>query len=80
MVHRLLGLLFAAGVGAALWFGWPALDGLLRRGWARSLDLDEIRLLIGVVAVFAVLALAERIWVLISRRLPPAEDGPHGQG
>lgn len=80
MVHRLLGLLFAAAVGAALWYGWPELTGLLREEWARSLDLDEIRLLIGVAAVFAVLALAERIWALISRLLPPAEDGSPEQG
>ena len=62
MIRTVVGLLFAGAVLAALYYGWPYVQGLMRQGWARDAYISDVRIVLGVVLVFALLWVAEKLW------------------
>ncbi len=69
MIRTVTGFLFAAALLPALYYGWPYVQGLLRQRWARDAYLSDVRIILGVVLVFALLWLAEKLWTWLDTRL-----------
>lgn len=71
--HLLLG---AAATAAACLLAWGAFTA---RAWLGGPVIGDIRPLIGLAAVFAVLTAAERLQGAVRKRLAAGKDGkPHG--
>jgi hypothetical protein len=60
---RLIGLLYAIGVGAGLYYLWPEVRGLLGGTWLRDLWLPAL-----LVYALGGMWIAERIWAMIPPR------------
>ena len=65
LLHRILGLIFAAAVGYGLYWLWPHASGLLNGTWLQPLKTPTM-------LVYACLGLwvAELIWTRVTRRFP----------
>jgi hypothetical protein len=61
-LFRLLGLVFAVGVGAGLWYLWPEVRFLMRGTW-----LADLWILALLVYALGGMWIAERIWAMIQR-------------
>lgn len=69
MIRTAAGLAFAAALLPALYYGWPYAQGLMRQPWARQTYVADVRIIVGVVLVFALLWLAEKLWAWLDRKL-----------
>ena len=69
MIRTVVGLLYAGALLPGLYYGWPYVQELMRQRWARDAYISDIRMILGVVLVFAVLWLAEKLWTWLDRRL-----------
>ena len=62
-ILRLIGLLYAIGTGAGLWFLWPEVRAELRGTWFNDLWLPLV-----IIYALAGIWIAERIWAMIETR------------
>lgn len=69
MIRSAVGLAFAAALLPVLYYGWPYAQGLMRQPWARQAYVADLRIIVGVVLVFALLWLAEKLWAWLDRKL-----------
>ncbi|MEM8914796.1 MAG: hypothetical protein AAGC83_03105 [Pseudomonadota bacterium] len=69
LATRLIGLLFAAGVGYGLYTYWPDVWRMIRNPWTRDLNY-LIMLIYGIAGLW----IAEKIWSFIVRFLPGSSD------
>ncbi len=60
MVRRIIGLCYAGGIGAGLWFLWPPAADLLRGTWLHDLRIPAV-----IIYTLFGLWIAERIWAII---------------
>ena len=74
MIRTLIGLIYAGALVPALYYGWPYAQSLMRQRWARDAYISDIRIILGVVLVFAVLWLAEKLWTWIDGRVFAKQD------
>lgn len=57
---RLVGLLYAIGIGAGLWYLWPEVRGLLKGTWLNDLWIPAV-----IIHALLGIWIAERIWAMI---------------
>lgn len=70
-VRGLAGLAYAAVLIPIACYGWEGVKAALSGTW-----LGDLRIVLGVVALFALLWVAERVWAAIAPHLPDG-DPPH---
>lgn len=68
VIRGLIGLAYAAALIPVIYYGWGWVKAALGGTW-----LGDLRIVLGVVALFALLWGAERLWNAIALRLPDGD-------